>query len=292
MSNELLTMSTQSALDLSRIHNAALLKETQSLDNLVSQLRNKASSLIIDAESIRREQAIILDRIQSTKLYEKDGFKSLAEYGDTIGIGKSTTYALSRVGHVYNDKKAPDAIKALSPSNLDTLTAAIKTNQKQVYKDAELGAFDGASQSTLKDYAKTIKPAKTVVVKTYQAFILANPGYWEETPVTMDDESHPTSDYIESEWCDYLTSNGSAIYKVQIKGRKIWLVIEQDGEYQMVELREYNPKSNGVPKTINPRDEFIAKSRDAGTPLETVDSIISMMSWVPLTDAERNSYNQ
>ena len=287
MSNELLTMSTQSALDLSRIHNAALLQESQALDNLVSQLRNKASSLITDAESIRREQSIILDRIQSTELYKKDGFKSLAEYGETIGLGKSTTYALSRVGHIYNDKKAPQSIKALSPSNLDTLTAAIKSNAEQVYKDAELGAFDGASQSTLKDYAKTIKPTnKSKIVKTYKAReYRCGESMYTECNGTGESAN---GDYTMDEWKSFYSSTADFI-KV---GSLSYLVLESEYSFFLVKFFEYNPKANGKPKTIDPRAEFISKSMEAGTALEMVDSVISMMGWAPLTEDERDAYEQ
>lgn len=285
MSNELLTMSTQSALDLSRIHNAALLQESQALDNLVSQLRNKASTLIIDAESIRREQAIILDRIQSTELYKKDGFKSLAEYGDTIGLGKSTTYALSRVGHIYNDKKAPDAIKALSPSNLDTLTAAIKSNSEQVYKDAELGALDGMSQSALKDYAKAIKPtSKSTLVKTYQAFK-------SDRGQVHGDGTSANCDYTIDEWEAWYST--AEFYKIpKDKNGNIRFCLIDESIVDVITLKEYKPNKNGKVKSIDPRAEFISKSMTAGTPLEMVDSIISMMGWNPLTEDERDAYNQ
>lgn len=277
MSNELITMSTQSALDLSRIHNAALLKESQSLDALVSQLRSGAVSLMQSAEQVRREQAIILDRIQSTKLYEKDGFKSLAEYGETIGLGKSTTYALARVGKVYNNKKAPKQLTEMSPSNLDALSSALKANAAQVFKDAEKGNLDGMTQDTLRDYAKTIAPAsKPKVVKTY----VANAS--GKGSIAIPGGTSVNGDYTRDEWEAYLSSNGDEVCKLPDNkdGGKRYLCIGFDDTLTLVTLMEYKPKANGPVKATNgaPSANFITeKLKAAGKSDDEIASMLAML---------------
>lgn len=273
MSNELLTMSKQSALDLSRIHNAALLKESQSLDALVSQLRSGAVSLMESAEQVRREQAIILDRIQSTKLYEKDGFKSLAEYGETIGLGKSTTYALARVGKVYNDKKAPAQLKAMSPSNLDALSSALRANPDQVFKDAEKGSLDGMSQDNLREYVKTIAtPVKAKVVKTYQAFTA------DGEPVPGDGTS-ANADYTMDEWKAWYSNVEFHKIPNDKDGNTRFCMID-DHYVDVVTLKEYKPKANDPVKTITgaPSANFItAKLKAAGKSDEEIAAMLTML---------------
>lgn len=55
----------------------------------------------------RKDACLIMWRLEDGKKYEKDGFKSLFEFAETIGIDKSTAHKMADAGRVY-DSKVPE----------------------------------------------------------------------------------------------------------------------------------------------------------------------------------------
>ena len=55
----------------------------------------------------RKDACLIMWRLEDGKKYEKDGFKSLSEFAETIGIDKSTSHKMADAGRVY-DSKVPE----------------------------------------------------------------------------------------------------------------------------------------------------------------------------------------
>lgn len=51
-----------------------------------------------------RDACILMYRLADGKKYEADGFKSVAEFAETIGIEKSTAHKMSDAGMVYDSK--------------------------------------------------------------------------------------------------------------------------------------------------------------------------------------------
>ena len=272
--NELLNMNAINALDLSAIKNAALVKESESLAALQSKIMTGAAKLAGNIEVIRREQAVILHRIQSTKLYEKDGFKSLAEYAETIGLNKSNAHQLAATGNIYSDKNAPEQLTNLSPSKLAALTAAINANKEQVYKDAAAGALDGMTQSQLKDYAAATKTTKAKVVKTYTMTSYAQDGT-ESGTLFADGRRDGTVEEWKALFSDYEVINVSA----DKNGNKRLLVVYPNGNAELFTLIEFKPNSNGKVKTTNGKAEFLARAAADGMSEEQIATVCRVMGW-------------
>lgn len=55
----------------------------------------------------RKDACLIMWRLEDGKKYEQDGFKSLFEFAETIGIDKSTAHKMADAGRVY-DSKVPE----------------------------------------------------------------------------------------------------------------------------------------------------------------------------------------
>lgn len=55
-------------------------------------------------ENNRKDACLIMWRLENGKKYEKDGFKSLFEFAETIGIDKSTAHKMADAGRVYDSK--------------------------------------------------------------------------------------------------------------------------------------------------------------------------------------------
>lgn len=263
--NDLINIDAINTLDLTSIKDASLIKESESLAALQSKIMSGAAKLAGNIETIRREQAAILYRIQATKLYERDNFKSLADYAETIGLNKSNAHALAAAGKVYADKNAPEQLTSLTPSKLATLTSTINANKEQVYKDAAAGALDGMTQSQLKDYAAATKSNKAKIVKTY---IGVNA---KTSPMTLD------------EIVSMLGEHGTEVVKIPDKdGFKRYVRIASDGEHAVASVHiftEYKPNSNGESKVTKGKSEFLARAAAEGMSDEQIKQVCRVMGW-------------
>ena len=186
-----LTITYTTALNLSTIKNAALLKESQALADITNRFNGLVETTAATVESLRREQAPILYRIKATKLYEKDGFKSMSDYCKAIGLSDSSISGLTTAGRIYSDKTAPDSLKSLSPSKLAQMGSLLndKDMAAAVYEDAKNGVLDGKTLAEVKSYVNDVKgrcgKVKAKVVKTYTAS--ANGSESNPTPKTIDE---------------------------------------------------------------------------------------------------------
>lgn len=110
--------------------------------------QDKLLKLAAAAESSKRGICIELTKIESGKLYEADGFKSLAEYGETIGLEKSLTHKLENAGRVYlSDKPATKALAA----NLEWSKAAMLASEDADKVEAAAAAGELKSDMSAKD---------------------------------------------------------------------------------------------------------------------------------------------
>lgn len=277
--NNLININEIQSLDLSKVKNAALKKESESLSGLQSKIASGLINAATGVEAIRREQAAILNRIQSTKLYEKDGFKSLADFAETIGLGKANAHALANAGKVYADKTAPDAIKNMTPSNIAAIMSAINADKKRVYSDAESGTLNGMTQKQLKEYASKVKPAKATVVKTYLAFVRRDDETIQEEPDTATDGR---MDATMDEWrADAERAHWEFIPIPNDKdGNKRALVHDpKDGYAVVYTFVEYKPNANGKAKATTGKAEFLARAYAEGMTEEQIKTVCKVMGW-------------
>ncbi len=114
--------------------------------------------LAASAEESKRGICIELARIESGKLYEEDGFSSLKEYGETIGLDKSLTHKLENAGRIYLSEKP--ATKALAES-LDYSKAAMLASEDADTVEAAAAAGALKSDMSVKDF-KAWKEAQEV----------------------------------------------------------------------------------------------------------------------------------
>lgn len=150
MSKELITMEALTVAQKSSFKDARLANAT----NKIVKLYSEAATYV---EKKNREFAAILSTVKAEKSYEKDGFKSVADYANTVfGISRSNAYALASAGDVYNDAKAPAEIKALSPSKLAEL---VNVPTDKLAEDIKAGTISvETTQKDLREYAKTAAP--------------------------------------------------------------------------------------------------------------------------------------
>lgn len=101
-----------------------------------------------------RDACILMHRLADGKKYEADGFKSVAEFAETIGIEKSTAHKMADAGMVYDSKvpaiaqfadkagytKAAKVASIVKDGKIEDLAKAIE--------DGEISADDTVSELT------------------------------------------------------------------------------------------------------------------------------------------------
>lgn len=120
------------------------------------------------ADAKNREIAKILADVADGKAYEKDGFKSVADYASTVfGIASQNAYALARAGKVYNDPSSHPELQAMTPSKIAELSSL---DEKVVLLALSSGTINhDTTQKALREFAASVKPIdeKPIVLATY-----------------------------------------------------------------------------------------------------------------------------
>lgn len=179
-------------LNISGIKDNTLKAYAVKLDSLEASGRAFAGKFVEEANKVRAQQARVLAEVEATKAYEKGGFKTATAYAVAIGFPEPTARALIASGRIYNDPKAPDEIKALSPSSVSVLASAIKNAPEVVYNDAKNGVINAKSaQADLKEYARGVNEANAKktpkIAKLYTATSLYKPLLIDNERKTLDD---------------------------------------------------------------------------------------------------------
>lgn len=76
-------------------------KELNTATNAIYEAVNRFNTT---AAETRKTVAVILARVERKQTYKADGFKSLAEYAEQIGLDKSTAHKLENAGRLLDSK--------------------------------------------------------------------------------------------------------------------------------------------------------------------------------------------
>ena len=150
----------------------------QTMPTFKSKELNKATQVIFDAVNVfnttasetRKVVAVQLSRIENGKLYKDDGCKSLAEYGERIGLDKSLTHKLENAGRLLDSKTAQ--VKNLaSDMDYSKLSILASVDEKELAAAVDKGEIKPTmSQREVKDWkdAHLAKTAKPKVLAQYE----------------------------------------------------------------------------------------------------------------------------
>lgn len=150
-------MVASDTLNLANIHNAALMDECM-------KLQAAQESVVTAMSESSREIATVLYRVSATKLYEKDGFKSVKAFAEDIGLCVSSGMISQYItaGKVYSDTNAPDNLKRLPVTTVGAMGGVI--NDAKAYGELIAGVLDGtvnvSTQAKAKQYNADNAPKK------------------------------------------------------------------------------------------------------------------------------------
>lgn len=123
-----------------------------------------------------RDACILMHRLADGKKYEADGFKSIAEFAETIGIEKSTAHKMADAGMVY-DSKVP-AIAQFADKAGYTKAAKVASIVKdgkaedlaKAIEDGEISADDTVSELTSWKATKTAQAKGEKVLQKFEVW--------------------------------------------------------------------------------------------------------------------------
>lgn len=153
----------------------------QTMPTFKSKELNKATQVIFDAVNVfnttasetRKVIAVQLSRIENGKLYKDDGCKSLAEYGERIGLDKSLTHKLENAGRLLDSKTAQ--VKNLaSEMDYSKLSILASIDEKELAEAVDKGEIKSdMSQREVKDWKEghLAKTAKPKVLAQYEVYL-------------------------------------------------------------------------------------------------------------------------
>lgn len=158
------------------------------------------------------ELAKLLGTVKRDKLFEEDGFKSVAEYADkTFGIQKALAYQLAKVGERFylSDSATAKTVAAmLPPSNLAELVNMKDEDIQKAMDDKEITPT--TTQKTLRSVAAGVKHPKPRILQDYtiDAEIIRNGTvdmvHWDKTqlPVAVEEiaEKVKLGEYIDKQF--------------------------------------------------------------------------------------------
>ena len=163
MSNAIITITELNPLTSRKFKDPRLAEATKRITAIYTD-----AAKFVDTKN--REIASILAEVMEAKSYEKDGFKSVGDYAkEVFGINRQNAYSLAAAGKVYNDKSAPAALKAMSPSKLAEVAKVPAETLNKAIEDGKITA--DTTQKELRDFATTAtsKTDKVEVLNNYTA---------------------------------------------------------------------------------------------------------------------------
>lgn len=163
MNNQIISITELSPATTRKFKDARLAEATKRIAAIYTD-----AAKFVDTKN--REIASILAEVMEAKSYEKDGFKSVGDYAkEVFGINRQNAYSLATAGKVYNDKNAPAALKAMTPSKLAEVAKVPADALKKAVDEGKITA--DTTQKDLREFAAsaTAKPDKVEVLNKYTA---------------------------------------------------------------------------------------------------------------------------
>ena len=123
-----------------------------------------------------RDACILMWRLADGKKYEEDGFKSVADFAETIGIEKSTAHKMADAGLVY-DSKVPaiaqfaDKAGYTKASKVASIVKDGKTEElAKAIEDGEISADDTVSEIASWKATKALQNKPEKVLPKFEVF--------------------------------------------------------------------------------------------------------------------------
>lgn len=162
-----------------------------------------------------RDACILMHRLANGKKYEEDGFKSIAEFGETIGIDRSTSYKMADAGMVYDSKNKAIALfaDAAGYTKASKLASIIKEGKEdelaRAIEGKEIKTDDTVDAISSWKADRTAKAKKEKVLESFNihGFYVSSKGEFEKIDLEDTTIEDLTESYISGREFDVKTLN-------------------------------------------------------------------------------------
>lgn len=134
--------------------------KSKALNTATNEIYKVAENVYTTAFEGNKQICIILARIEKTKAYKEDNFKSLADYCGAIGFDKSKVHKMENAGRLYDSEN--ETVKEFASSmgygNLAILASAKEEDVVKAIEDGEIST--DSTQNEISSWKSTYN-AKT-----------------------------------------------------------------------------------------------------------------------------------
>lgn len=142
----------------------------------------KATSGLADcfnsANKAYKEACVILAKVEANKAYKEDGFASLAEYAELIGLNKSAAHKMENAGRLILSENPVirDFAAKADYSKLSLLASEDEDEVAKAVEKGELTADSTAANVKAWKAARPVKEGKEKVLPEYEVHIVFGNG--------------------------------------------------------------------------------------------------------------------
>lgn len=211
----------------------------------------------------RRDACLILWRLEDGKKYEKDGFKSLADFAETIGIDKSSAHRMADAGRVYDSKVPEIAEYANKAGYTAAATVASMLKDKDQAKVLEESIKDKTLDENMKvDDVKAWKANKIAATKketvlpryNIRGYYVSSKGEYEKVYLPDTTIEDLTESYISGRTCDIKNLNVKNSDGKIVK--KVTVALMEDGAMLSFSSEKVKENKAGKPKAKKSLDDM------------------------------------
>lgn len=233
--------------------------QTKELNDAVKGL----SKAFQNIDKNRRDACLILWRLEDGKKYEKDGFKSLADFAETIGIDKSSAHRMADAGRVY-DSKVPEIAEYANKAGYTAASAvASMLKDKEQSKVLEEAIKDKTidENMTVNDVKawkanKIATTKKETVLPRYNilGYYVSSKGEYEKIDLSDTTIEDLTESYISGRTCDIKNLNVKNSDGKIVK--KVTVALMEDGAMLSFSTEKVKENKAGKPKAKKSLDDM------------------------------------
>lgn len=213
-----------------------------------------------------RDACILMHRLAEDKKYEEDGFKSVADFAETIGIAKSTAHHMADAGMIYDSKNPTVAQFATDAgyTKASKVASIVKEGKEEelakAIENGDINASDTVDTISSWKTNRALKAKKEEVLPRFNihGFFVSSKGGYEAIELS--------ATTIEDLTRSYIAEHNADIKNLNVKNsdgkivKKVTVALMDDGSLLSYSAEKVNEKKAGKPK--------VKKSLDDMTPEE------------------------
>lgn len=184
-----------------------------------AKLAEESRNIFINVETLNstaldttKAIAVSLYHIERDKLYREDGFKSLAEYAERMGMDKSLAHKMENAGRMLDS--ANETIRAFAALTDYSKLAMLASEDEAAVADAinKMELTPDSTSANVRQWKADRKEAKAKVLSTYDIDLVVyhrkgNPTNHSYNAVLVDD----VDEFHDVSWGKVKTSSGTTV---------------------------------------------------------------------------------